>query len=58
MLIKHVSTTLVDVFVGLGWKNWSRFEKTDKGPKLVKGFPVTKEQYKEIKHVFHTTSAT
>ena len=34
MIIKQVSTTVIDVFVGDGWENWTRFRR--EGRKLVK----------------------
>jgi hypothetical protein len=34
MIIKQVNTTVIDVFVGEGWENWTRFRK--EGRKLVK----------------------
>lgn len=46
----------VDVFSGTGWNNWSRFEKTDKGIRLVGGLPVKHEQFKRVKHVLSACS--
>lgn len=39
----------IDVFTGKGWENWSRFENTGKGLKLVSGSPVSEEAFKLVK---------
>jgi hypothetical protein len=49
--ILRVNRQMVDVFSGMGWENWSRFEKTEKGIRLVKGTSVSPEHFKIIKHV-------
>jgi hypothetical protein len=37
MLIKTVNKTTIDVFVGVGWDNWTRFEiMRDKGQKYLR----------------------
>lgn len=51
--VRRLSSTIVDIFTGNGWENWSRFQKTDKGPKLVAGKPVTDDEYKEVKGVLY-----
>lgn len=49
MIIKQVDKTTVDVFLGLGWEQWSRFKLTPKFPVLVKGSPMSKEDYQNVK---------
>lgn len=44
-----VDHNLYDVFTGDGWLNWSRFEKRGPHLLLVKGLPVSKEVYSELK---------
>lgn len=50
--VKVVNDQLIDVFVGKGWTNWSRFYVVyDKGRlhlKLVKGSPMTREDFNEL----------
>lgn len=52
MLVKKVNEACVDVFVGAGWSNWSRFnivfEKGRMSLKLVKGKPMMKEEFKQL----------
>lgn len=52
MIIKKVNEHLIDVFVGNGWNNWSRFEVMfNHGKlllKLVKGNPMHKEQFQDL----------
>jgi len=44
-----------DVFVGSGWKNWSRFKKEYKHLKLIKGSPLSKPLYEQlIKELWNT----
>lgn len=39
---------LYDVFVGEGWRNWSRVRKVDNGFVIVAGAPLAKEIAPEI----------
>ncbi len=52
MLIKKVNETTVDVFTGVGWNNWSRFNVVFEGGrgslKLVKGRPMLKDDFKQL----------
>lgn len=58
MVLKFVSKNVVDVFTGpSGWDNWSRFQKTAKGPKLVSGAGVTQPEYQEVKNALYQNKA-
>ena len=35
MVIKRVSKTVFDVFFGLGWENWCRFETTKEKGRVI-----------------------
>jgi hypothetical protein len=48
MFIKKVDKTTLDVFVDLGWENWSRFDISGKAPKLIKGNPLSTENYSGV----------
>lgn len=48
MIIKQLSTNVFDVFVGTGWNNWSRFERKGKTINLVKGKPLSKDEYHSV----------
>ncbi len=41
MKILSVNKNTIDVFVGMGWENWSRFKLTVHGPKLVAGLKLS-----------------
>lgn len=49
MLIKEVSKGLFDVFVGVGWDHWSRFQYQKKSLLLVKGRPLNRKDYELAK---------
>jgi hypothetical protein len=51
IVVKQLTKTTVDVFTGNGWENWSRFERTNKGPMLIAGQSVSPEEYQEVKNV-------
>lgn len=58
MLIKKVNESIIDVFTGTGWTQWSRFEVAfDKGRgslKLVKGRPMDKADFRNLyQALFH-----
>lgn len=57
MIFKFLNKNVVDVFTGDGWSNWSRFQKTAKGPKLVSGAGVTQPEYQEVKNVLYQNKA-
>ena len=57
MIFKFLSKNVVDVFTGNGWDNWSRFQKTAKGPKLVSGAGVTQQEYQEVKNALYSNKA-
>jgi hypothetical protein len=52
ILVKKASETVLDVFTGKGWSNWSRFDLIhEKGRpilKLIKGKPMSKEDFKQL----------
>lgn len=52
MKVLRVNDNTVDVFTGLGWSNWSRFEVEFKSKrlmlKLVKGQPMKKEDFSKL----------
>ena len=56
IVVRRLNPTTVDIFTGNGWDNWSRFQKTDKGPKLIGGKPVTEDEYKEVKGILYASS--
>jgi hypothetical protein len=58
MIIKQVRKNLIDVFIGNGWEQWSRFEKTAKGPKLVAGAGVTNDEYQKVKHALYSKTVS
>ena len=57
-VVKKVNETCIDVFSGIGWSQWSRFNVEFQNKrlslKLVKGQPMRKEDfqslYKELSH--------
>jgi hypothetical protein len=49
MIYKHVFKNTVDVFTGKGWENWSRFQLQGKQLKLIKGQPLSKEDYTKLR---------
>lgn len=48
--LKWVNDTIVDVFRGVGWDNWSRFEKRGNHYKMLCGQPLTTQEYLELKN--------
>jgi hypothetical protein len=50
--VKKLNEKTIDVFSGIGWNNWSRFdvafEKGRLSLKLVKGKPMTKEDFRTL----------
>ena len=52
IVVKQASDTVVDVFTGKGWSNWTRFEVQHKQGKLhlrlVKGSPMSKEDFHNL----------
>lgn len=52
MIVKKLNDKTIDVFVGKGWNNWSRFNiEYQKGRmllKLIKGSPMRNEDFKEL----------
>lgn len=48
--LKWVNDTIVDVFRGTGWDNWSRFEKRGNHFKMLSGQPLTTQEYLELKN--------
>jgi hypothetical protein len=58
MIIRKLDERTIDVFCGLGWNQWSRFEvQFDKGRgslKLVKGRPMDKVDFRNLyQELFH-----
>lgn len=49
MELKKVDKNLFDLFVGLGWENWSRIQVTNDDVKVVAGLPLSKNVYKAMK---------
>ena len=51
-VFKKVNESLIDVFCGIGWNQWSRFEvKFENGRgvlKLVKGRPMEKAEFRQL----------
>ena len=51
-VFKKVNESLIDVFCGVGWNQWSRFEvKFENGRgvlKLVKGRPMEKAEFRQL----------
>lgn len=48
LVIKKLNKQTLDVFAGAGWDNWSRFDIGSGFPKLVKGNPLSEDEYKEL----------
>lgn len=52
MIVKKVSESILDVFCGNGWLQWSRFEvvflKGRLTLKLIKGQPMSKEMFSTL----------
>lgn len=53
MLIKQVSKNVVDVFVGVGWKQWTRFEIRGRLFKKIGGFPLSHDDLTQWKGHFY-----
>ena len=54
MIIKQVNTTVIDVFTGDGWLNWTRFEINGRVLKKVGGQAMEDSDfYKLYKKVFY-----
>ena len=55
MKIKQVNNKIVDVFIGIGWENWSRwFLEANKDPVQISGIPVSSLSKKSIlKHLHY-----
>ena len=47
--LKWVNDTVVDVFRGQGWENWSRFERKGNHFKMLAGQPLTSPEYTPLK---------
>lgn len=48
-IILQVNGRIYDVFTGLGWKNWSRFEVKGRTLALIGGQALSPEDYAAIK---------
>ena len=52
MLIKKLNESTIDVFTGIGWAQWSRFEvkfENNRGTlKLIKGRPMDKTDFRQL----------
>jgi hypothetical protein len=50
LVIKPVTNNVVDVFRGIGWDNWSRFQKKGNHFELIGGAPLATHEYQELKN--------
>jgi hypothetical protein len=48
IVVLPVTQTVVDVFVGKGWDNWTRFEKSGRILKKLAGQSVTDAEYSKL----------
>lgn len=48
--LKWVNDSVVDVFSGMGWENWTRFQKQGSHFKMLAGQPLTTKEYLELKN--------
>lgn len=50
LTLKWVNSTVVDVFRGNGWENWTRFRRVGSHYEMVAGQPLTTSEYVELKN--------
>lgn len=50
LTLKWVNSSIVDVFRGNGWENWTRFRRVGSHYEMVDGQPLTTVEYAELKH--------
>jgi hypothetical protein len=48
MIIKQVTTTVIDVFVGDGWENWTRFRIDGRVLKKIAGLPMEDADFSKL----------
>lgn len=51
MVIKQVNRNTFDIFVGIGWENWTRLKVDNKRLLLKAGKPLDKQVYKKLYEV-------
>lgn len=50
LTLKWINGTIVDVFRGNGWDNWSRFQRKGNHFEMLDGQPLTNQEYAQLKN--------
>ncbi len=58
MLIRKIQPNVFDVFVGMGWDNWSRVRTSKSGPFVVAGNKLPYATLRELQPLLKPSSPT
>lgn len=50
LTLRWLNASIVDVFRGQGWDNWSRFRKIGSHYEMIAGQPLTTQEYQALKN--------